>query len=411
MSGSEKGSKPEEQTNTATLIEQMAKMMTQMAAMQAAAMSNPQPVTHSVAITEGGRHSKPIDVKMDGTNYTYWCQAIEMYVKGRERMRHLTGTPAPPGMNDPEFSKWEVDDVIVKGWLINSLEPRLQSKYIRHPTARDVWKALETTYYDGSDEVQVFSLNRRVTRLKQEGKNIEEFYDELQALWQEIDFRCPNPMDTPNDIEKFNLFIQKARVYTFLDGLEDRFDAIQAQVLQLKPFTTIEQAFGHVRHEATRQSVMMKEYNDATTNSLAMATKGYRSYEVNPNSTKKFGFTDKSKLKCSNCGGTRHTREGCFELIGYPDWWKDPRKKKQGDNSRGRASLVVSREPQQTGVKETDNLSHVDRRCVAATTQVRREQTDHTQAPDTAQTYCATGTDQGEQGKGYTLGRDDWPWY
>jgi gag-polypeptide of LTR copia-type len=221
MSSSDK-----EQNNTTALIEQMAKMMTQMAAMQAAAMNNPQSAMQSVVMTEGGMQSKPIDVKMDGTNYTYWCQAIEMYVKGREKMRHLTGNP--PEITNPEFHKWEVNDVIVKGWLINSLEPRLQSKYIRHPTARDVWKALETTYYDGSDEVQVYSLNRRVTHLKQEGKSIEEFYDELQALWQEIDFRCPNPMDTPEDIEKFNLYIQKARVYIFLDGLEDRFDVIRA---------------------------------------------------------------------------------------------------------------------------------------------------------------------------------------
>jgi hypothetical protein len=46
-----------------------------------------------------------IDVKMDGTNYTYRCQAIEMYVKGCEKMRHLTGKPPPPGITDPEFHK------------------------------------------------------------------------------------------------------------------------------------------------------------------------------------------------------------------------------------------------------------------------------------------------------------------
>lgn len=187
-------------------------------------------------MTEGVLHPNPIDVKMDGTNYTYWCQAMEMHVKGRERMGHLTGDPTPPLATSPEFHRWEVNDVIVKGWLINSLEPRLRSKYIRHPTARDVWKALATTYYDGSDETQIFALNRKVTKLKQEEKIVEEFYDELQALWQEIDYRCPNPMDTPGDTDKFNLFIQKDRVYTFLDGLEDRFDTIRAQVLQIKPF-------------------------------------------------------------------------------------------------------------------------------------------------------------------------------
>ena len=108
--------------------------------------------------------------------------------------------------------------------------------------------------------------------------------------------------------------------------------------MTLFPYTTLFRSPQPVTHsvamtEGGMHSKPIDVKMDATTNSLAMATKGYRSYEVNPNSTKKSGFTDKSKLKCSNCGGTRHTREGCFELIGYPDWWKDPRKKKQGDNS------------------------------------------------------------------------------
>jgi response regulator RpfG family c-di-GMP phosphodiesterase len=221
-----------EAVNMAALLEQLTKIVTlqqnQMVTMQNAVNMNPQLATQTMAMTEGAIHPNPIDVKMDGMNYTYWCQAVELYVKGRERMRHITGNLTPPLPTDPEFRRWEIDDAVVKGWLINSLEPRLRSKYIRHSTAQDVWKALATTYYDGSDEVQVFALNRKVARLKQEGMTVEEFYDELQAVWQEIDFRCPNTMDTPGDIEKFNHFIQKSRVYTFLDGLEDRFDAIRA---------------------------------------------------------------------------------------------------------------------------------------------------------------------------------------
>jgi hypothetical protein len=33
------------------------------------------------------------------------------------------------------------------------------------------------------------------------------------------------------DIEKFNEFIQEIRVYTFLDGLDDRLDNVQADVM------------------------------------------------------------------------------------------------------------------------------------------------------------------------------------
>ncbi|GJT82790.1 putative RNA-directed DNA polymerase [Tanacetum coccineum] len=42
--------------------------------------------------------------------------------------------------------------------------------------------------------------------------------------------------------------------------------------------------------------------------------------DVKRNSSKPIG-------NCTNCGKDGHNRDGCFELIGYPDWW--PRKGKQ----------------------------------------------------------------------------------
>lgn len=31
-------------------------------------------------------------------------------------------------------------------------------------------------------------------------------------------------------------------------------------------------------------------------------------------------WPDKSKLRCSHCGQTKHTKDQCFELVGYPEW-------------------------------------------------------------------------------------------
>uniref|UniRef100_A0A803N8N3 Reverse transcriptase Ty1/copia-type domain-containing protein n=1 Tax=Chenopodium quinoa TaxID=63459 RepID=A0A803N8N3_CHEQI len=38
---------------------------------------------------------------------------------------------------------------------------------------------------------------------------------------------------------------------------------------------------------------------------------------------------DRANLRCTLCGGTRHTKEGCFKIIGYPKWWSE--RKKKGD--------------------------------------------------------------------------------
>jgi hypothetical protein len=74
----------------------------------------------------------------------------------------------------------------------------------------------------------------------------------LQALWQEIDFRRPNPMTYSEEIEKFNKYIQENRVYIFLDGLDDKLDRVRADVVQMTLFPTVEQAYARVRQEATR---------------------------------------------------------------------------------------------------------------------------------------------------------------
>lgn len=171
-----------------------------------------------------------------------------------------------------------------------------------------MWDALSTTFYDGSDAAQVFELNRRVTRLKQSGKSVEEYYNDLQSLWQEIDFRHPNPMVHAEDITKFNIFVQETRVYTFLDVLDDRLDNERANVLQITPFPTVAQAFARVRKEAVRQEIMLKGGEGISPISAAMVSKVHHFPEVSL-SLNKNSYIEKSKLNCTQCGQTRHVKE------------------------------------------------------------------------------------------------------
>ena len=78
------------------------------------------------------------------------------------------------------------------------------------------------------------------------------------------------------DIKSYNSMLQEERVYIFLDGLDDRLDLVQSDVLRLKPFPSIEQAYAHVRREDLRQSVMISGAKVVTSGAV-MATKGLRS--------------------------------------------------------------------------------------------------------------------------------------
>ncbi|GAV73213.1 UBN2_3 domain-containing protein, partial [Cephalotus follicularis] len=227
--------------------------------------------------------------------------------------------------------KWKTEDSTVRGWLINSLDPSLISNFIRFPTAKAIWDSIATTFFDGKDTSQVYDLKRRVTRMKQDGGPIEKYYNGLQGIWREIDFRRPNPMVCAADIEKYNLTIQEDRVYLFLDGLDDRLDNVRADVLQMQPFPTVEQAYARVRREELRQAVMLS--NPDSTHAAAMTLKGVQtdSRQIPTLQLSKPGesFDDgrnrtaqKTKITkesgCTKCGNPRHTIETCFQVHGYP---------------------------------------------------------------------------------------------
>lgn len=57
-------------------------------------------------------------------------------------------------------------------------------------------------------------------------------------------FHCPNIMECAIDIQKYNSILQEERVYTFLDGLDDRLDNV-CNVFY-KPFPTVEKAYAQV---------------------------------------------------------------------------------------------------------------------------------------------------------------------
>lgn len=96
-----------------------------------------------------------------------------------------------------------------------------------------------------------------------------------------------------------------------------------------------------------------------TTLRAVMASKGIKEghYQTPPKSgvlslsREKSNPSSKTKvssdsMKCTHCGNSKHTRETCFKLHRYPDWWNDlqARKKREAsatDDHTGRAVVVI----------------------------------------------------------------------
>ncbi|KAL6346427.1 hypothetical protein AAG906_033223 [Vitis piasezkii] len=176
-----------------------------------------------------------IGIKLDDTNYALWSQVVEMYISGKDKLGYINGDFLQPEPTDPTFRRWRTENAIVKGWLINSMDPTLISNFIRFPTAKMVWDSVATTYFDGTD---------------------------------------------------------------------------------------------------TSQAVML---TGTDTTGAVMASKGV-----------KIGQQQPPSLQLSKNGSTdmKHTRETCFKLHGYPDWWNEYKARKNRDvasnEGLGRAALVTA---------------------------------------------------------------------
>ncbi|RVW24805.1 hypothetical protein CK203_080312 [Vitis vinifera] len=64
-----------------------------------------------------------IGIKLDGTNYALWSQVVEMYTSGKGKLGYINGDFLQPEPTDSTFRRWRTENAIVKGWLINSMDP------------------------------------------------------------------------------------------------------------------------------------------------------------------------------------------------------------------------------------------------------------------------------------------------
>ena len=253
-----------------------------------------------------------IHIKLDGSNYRVWSKILEMHIAGRKKMGYITGRKAAPAEDDPDYDEWEAENALVKSWLINSMSENLMSHFVQCGTAKEVWDAVKRSYLDISDSSQVYELMKKSFQLRQGGRPLAEYYNELNSIFMELDYRRPNDMTCAADIEKYRKRIAEDRVYIFLAGLDHNLDQVASRVLATSPLPKIEEAYSLVRREEQRQVTMGAEIHSEVS---ALAVQKSNPVSALGNSTSQSRF-------CTHCHKNTHTVDVCWKKHGYPEWYK-----------------------------------------------------------------------------------------
>lgn len=259
-----------------------------------------------------------------------------MRIGARGKVGYLTGAKTQPAPTSAEYEGWVTDNEKVKSWLIDSMEQSFMNRYIRLPTAKDVWDAVAKTFYDDSDETRIFELNKKCFGAKQNGRSLPVYYNELVSMFQEIDQRTASQADTVEGVVLMTSSMARMRVHMFLCGLDSEYDQVRGEILRKEPKYDLEQSYAYVRKVQSERQVM-----GHSTESSALATQRRQGPPPGfSNPSNKAGSSivqrpfnkagSSTTYSCTHCGETGHIKNRCYEIVGYPEWWdfsKKPRKK------------------------------------------------------------------------------------
>ncbi|KAM0054620.1 hypothetical protein Hdeb2414_s0006g00196891 [Helianthus debilis subsp. tardiflorus] len=268
-----------------------------------------------------------INLKLNSQNYALWTRMIRVAIGGKSKtlLSHLTS--GPPDQNSEEYEQWEQEDLIVFSWLIQNIEPVLVGNLTEYPTAKTLWDALVVTYSSGRDKLQTFNLHVKANDIKQGDNSLEDFWIALQGIWGEIDRIDPNPMKCPEDIKTYSKIRRSLRLCS-------------KRSRSPVPGATINNTQG------IAAGLMVAE-----TEGVGLVTKGRQFEGKNKGPS---GKEDKTHLKCDHCGMNKHTREQCFRLVGYPDWWADGHKKGTRNQGPERGKVPTTVNTKDTGETSSD---------------------------------------------------------
>ena len=140
----------------------------------------------------------PNDVKLEGSDsYLSWSR--------RERVEHYLEETCvePTDKLSTEWQDWHMTNSVILVWLLTSMSPTVAKWVEAMRTASQIWRTLSHMYSRKGNVIVMVKIQGKVDVVKQVGRPVEEYVNELQYLWEELDHYAPLQMETPHDARWF----------------------------------------------------------------------------------------------------------------------------------------------------------------------------------------------------------------
>nr|GEU29167.1 hypothetical protein [Tanacetum cinerariifolium] len=231
------------------------------------------------------------EVLTDG-NYNDWAREMTNFLFAKNKTDFVDGTLKKQETSSSVYTSWMRCDAMIKGWLTTAMEKSIRDSVKYANTSSEIWSDLKERFGKESAP-KAYELKKMITATRQEGSNVST-YDTL--LRQRL--QCNQDPDLNNKIGTAYHIVAE----------DERQRAISLE------------------NQAVLEPVVFKAFQRRDNNFRSSKEK-YMAKQEKEN---------KQNDECTFCKKRGHKREGCFKLVGNPDWWPG----KKDDKAKPKAAYV-----------------------------------------------------------------------
>ena len=243
----------------------------------------------------------------NGNNLYLFERNVQAVLKPQKLFYHLSEDS--PLEDDPNFMRWIQEEEIVFAWLLDSLSPEQNARYVTYDTSRLLWEAISRNHWKRDDRQKIIDLYVKSFTLQQGDRDVLTYSNELRAVFNDLD-HCRPPSTDP----VARAYEATNRLCQFLQGLRPEFELIRSQLYNREVEPTFDQAVSKVMQEESR----LNSLRGVIESTAYVAKEG----SEKPSSSK----TDQTMegLYCTHCTRPGHTKERCWKLHGRPPYLSKP---------------------------------------------------------------------------------------
>ncbi|KAL2900712.1 Retrovirus-related Pol polyprotein from transposon RE2 [Bienertia sinuspersici] len=274
-----------------------------------------------------GSNTVIVEKLQGASNYRPWKRSIEIALVAKRKLGFVSGAETRDKTDPVKQEAWDTCNNMVISWILTNLSDNIKKSIMFMNSAHSMWKNLEMRF-QLSNGARKYQLNKMLYETKQQGKPVNDYFTEMQVLWEELDDLTVHPPLTVinAEVSQYVLFrnqqVEEQKLFQFLNGLDDINGAVRSNLLMKTPLPTVEEACNAVSQEESQRDVLkpVKEEHEG----LVMYGSG--------------AGTSSQPEKCSVCGKLGHTAAECWYVKGFPTGYNRKGKGKEG--GRGMAANV-----------------------------------------------------------------------